>query len=242
MTLSLQAVDTALRRQGLALRGAFHPEPEDAVPPWREGIPARTLCLAGNRGGSLWSTFSRSNEYREGIPDPLDTWSRRVLEDVAARLGARALFPFGGPPFLPFLRWAQRAEDVHPSVMGPLIHPELGLWHAYRGALVFGEELPLPETGRTASPCDRCPDRPCLGACPVAAVRPGEFAVDRCAAHLVSHPRGDCASEGCLARRACPVGREHAYGPEQARFHLARFAAAWARRQPGGEPERARER
>jgi hypothetical protein len=28
---------------------------------------------------------------------------------------------------------------------------------------------------------------------------------------------------GCRARRACPVGAEHAYGPEQANFIMAAF-------------------
>jgi hypothetical protein len=31
---------------------------------------------------------------------------------------------------------------------------------------------------------------------------------------------------GCLARRACPVGQAHVYGPAQARFHMAAFLAA----------------
>jgi len=35
---------------------------------------------------------------------------------------------------------------------------------------------------------------------------------------------------GCLARRACPVGAEHAHQPAQAAFHMRAFLAA---RRPG---------
>jgi hypothetical protein len=33
-------------------------------------------------------------------------------------------------------------------------------------------------------------------------------------------------SAGCRARRACPVGAEHAYGPEQANFLMRAFLRA----------------
>jgi hypothetical protein len=36
-------------------------------------------------------------------------------------------------------------------------------------------------------------------------------------------------SGGCLARRACPVGREYAYDPAQARFHMQAFLAAMSK-------------
>ena len=48
-----------------------------------------------------------------------------MIEALARELGGKALFPFGGPPFLPFQRWAQRAEPVHSSPIGLLIHPRL---------------------------------------------------------------------------------------------------------------------
>ena len=124
---------------GLIVRGGFHPDTSDGVP----GNPG-TLVLIGNAGPAMWEVFAK--EHRGG-PDPLDAWTRTVLGGVAAKLGATALFPFDGPPYLPFQRWAMRAEAVFPSPIGPLIHPEYGLWHAYRGALAFAEALDLPERG-----------------------------------------------------------------------------------------------
>src|SRR4030095_137820 len=49
-------------------------------------------------------------------------------------------------------RWAMRAEAVAPSPLGILIHPDYGLWHAYRGALAFAERLALPPRGARPLP------------------------------------------------------------------------------------------
>ena len=220
------AVGAAIERAGLAVRGGFHPGPEDGVPRLRTGEEAVTLILVGNVGSSIWEPFAAAG-FIGRSEHPLDEWSREVVSGLAHGLGAEPLFPFGGPPFLPFIRWALRADTVWPSVMGPLIHPLYGLWHAYRGALSFPErfELPLPDTA-ARRPCDDCSERPCLAPCPVGAVREGAFDAAGCASWLVDRPRCECREAGCLARRACPVGREHAYVSAHAAFHMTAFAKA----------------
>lgn len=213
---------TALRRRieatGLIARGGFHPEPEDGVP----GEPG-TLVLLGNAGPGMWAAFSRA---RREEADPLDNWTRRIVIALARELGARALFPFGGPPYLPFQRWAMKAEAVRPSPIGPLIHPDYGLWHAYRGALAFEERLTLPAPDRRPSPCESCADKPCLTSCPVKALAPGAYDVPACVDHISSMEGADCLETGCRARRACPVGRESVYVPAQAGFHMGHFRRA----------------
>jgi hypothetical protein len=62
------------------------------------------------------------------------------------------VFPFERP-YLPFQRRAMRAEACYPSPLGLLIHPDYGLWHGYRGALLFAAAIELPPSGRRASPC-----------------------------------------------------------------------------------------
>lgn len=203
---------------GLIPRGGFHPEPSDGVP----GNPA-TLVLIGNAGPAMWEAFAK---HRDEGPDPLDAWTRTVLGGVAAKLGAVALFPFDGPPYLPFQRWAMKAEAVFPSPIGPLIHPEYGLWHAYRGALALSEPLDLPARTEADNPCEDCAARPCLTACPVNALSPGAYDVPACVAHVDSDDGQDCLDLGCAARRACPVGRDHTYVPPQARFHMDHFRRA----------------
>jgi len=219
---TLSEVETALRARGLEPRGAFHPDAADAVPARSGGGPTRALLLAGSVGASLWHTFARE---RRAEPDPLDRWSERVLREVAAQFDAEVVLPSDGPPHPPFLRWAQRAEPVHPSPLGLLIHPDHGLWHAYRGALGFAERFAAPERDERPSPCASCRERPCLAACPVAAFTAAGYDDAACAAHLESGAGAACIESACRARAACPVGREQRYPTEQARFHMRAFLA-----------------
>ncbi len=129
-----------------------------------DGRAAGTLLLLGWTGGVQWPVFAASPELADGAPHPLDRWSRRVIGGLAAEFAAMALYPFGGPPFQPFLRWAPRAEAVHASPLKLLIHPDWGLWHAWRGAMAFAERLDLPTPDRRPSPCETCAARPCLAA------------------------------------------------------------------------------
>ena len=162
----IETMLSAIRRTGLIPRGALRLDDSERV---GELADMRTIVLAGMAGRDGWDAFAASPEARDGADDPLDRWSRRVIERLARELGGKALFPFGGPPFLPFQRWAQRAESVHSSPIGLLIHPHYGLWHSYRGALGFREELAVPEPAAVPSPCVSCTGRWCLSACPVGA-------------------------------------------------------------------------
>jgi ferredoxin len=205
---------------GVACRGGFHPTPEDGVPAVTAGEPARTVVLLGFTGGRQWRHFTLSPEYRDGEPQPLDRWSRRIIGALARRFGARELYPDTGPPWWPFQRWARRAEALHVSPLGILIHPEFGLWHAYRGALVFAQPFAVPQMPAWPHPCERCAGKPCLSSCPVEAIAPARFERALCMRHVASPAGGECRSRGCLARRSCPVGAAHRYGPEQAAFHM----------------------
>jgi hypothetical protein len=216
----IETAFSAIKRAGLVPRGAFKLDDRERV---GELADMRTIVLAGMAGREGWKTFAASPEASDGFADPLDRWSRRLIESLARELGARALFPFRGPPFLPFQRWAQRAEPVHFSPIGLLIHPYYGLWHAYRGAIGFPEELAVPEPAPVPSPCETCSGRWCLKTCPVGAFSEAAYDAAACAGHLRSTAGGDCMAEGCRARRACPVGAEHAYGPEQASFLMRAF-------------------
>jgi hypothetical protein len=159
------------------------------------------------------------------VTNPLDRWSREVIEAAAAEFGARAAFP-SDRPYLPFQRWAAEAEGLKASPLGILIHPEYGLWHAYRGALLFDRALDLPPPVPRPHPCDDCRAKPCLSACPVGAFDGESYDVATCRSHVNSGRGSACLSGGCLARHACPVGRAYAYGEPQQRFHMTAFAAA----------------
>ncbi len=225
MPVDLDRLRESAQARGLLVRGGFHPEPDDDVPPLADGRAAGTIVMLGSAGGSLWPHFRAAPEAR--LADhPLDAWTRRVAGALAEEWGATVLFPFGGPPHFPFQRWARRAEPVHHSPLGLLIHPEYGLWHAYRAALAFSARIPLPPRRTSPSPCATCTDKPCLAACPVGAFTTDGYDVPGCAAHIRTEAGSECMTRSCLARRACPVGREYAYGPEHAQFHMAAFLRA----------------
>lgn len=211
---------TAVERAGFVPRGAFRLEDDERI---GELADVRTIVLAGMAGREGWDAFAASPEASDGGKDPLDRWSRRVIEVLAGELGAIALFPFGGPPFWPFQQWARRAEPVHPSPIGILIHPRYGLWHSYRGVLGFRQALDVPDPEAIPSPCESCPGRWCMKACPVGAFSADDYDVAACVGCLKSAAGADCMGLGCRARRACPVGAEHAYGAEQANFFMQAF-------------------
>jgi hypothetical protein len=224
----LASIDERVRQAGLALRGVFHPNSADGVPSSVDDRPARTLVLVGWTGRFGFDAFNVSPEAADGKPHPLDRWSKRVIDALAEAFGAWPLYPFGGPPYHPFQRWAERADQVSPSPLGLLIHPCWGLWHSYRGALAFASHLAFEPQEARPSPCKSCMGRPCLSACPVGAFTPGSYDAAACADHLRTPAGRECLARGCLARRACPVGREHAYDEAQARFHMRAFLAARA--------------
>ncbi len=235
--LTLAALEDVLAARGLTPRGAFHPTEIDEVPTLADGRPAATLVLAGNAGPAMWDAFARArgDDPRLAGAHALDEFSRIVLGEIAGQFGALALLPNDGPPYYPFQRWAMRAEPLHASPLGILIHPEYGLWHGYRGALAFAERLDLPPPDSRPSPCATCADRPCLSTCPVGAFtvtdtesgRESNYDVPACIAHIESAEGADCRDEGCRARRACPIGRDFIYAPAQAAFHTAAFVKAY---------------
>ena len=211
----------ALVSAGLFVRGGFHPGPDDQVPALPDGSAAQTVLLIGNAGPAMWRAF------RAAVPDvtgraPLDGWLKPQILAAARGTGAHALFPNDGPPFIPIQRWALRADSVHTSPIRLLIHPEFGLWHVYRAALLFAERLEAPRRAESASPCDSCAKKPCLRACPVDAFADG-FDMAGCVAHVESEAGRNCKERGCMARRACPVGRANVYPADAQAFHTAAF-------------------
>jgi len=217
-------IHSLLHPLGLLLIGSLRLGQDDPVPDIAADPPARQLLLIGNGGSSFWPQFSRSGEFSDGLADPLDRWSRRVGNQVAQALQGRAIFPFDGPPYPPFLAWAGKSGNAVSSRLSLFIHEQYGLWHAYRFALALPEKLELsPVTSGFESPCLSCADKPCLEACPVNAFSGPEYRTDLCMDYLRGDGKSACRQLGCESRRACPVGKAFTYVPEQAKFHMDAF-------------------
>lgn len=224
----LEEIRQVLSTHGLALRGGLDFAADEKAPAGPSGRQARSVVLVGNAGDRFWPHFRAwLADQPSGLPDPLDAWSRQVLEAVSLSSGARVVMP-NERPFQPFQQWAKRAEGLNASPLGILIHPEFGLWHAYRGALLFDRPLAAEEGERSSEVpihlCETCVGKPCLNACPVGAFGDG-FDYRSCLSHIVSPGGASCMDGGCLARNACPHDG-YRYGVEFQGFLMNAFRDA----------------
>jgi hypothetical protein len=181
----------------------------------------QTLLLLSPHEPAFWPAFQATPEARDGRPDPMDRWSSRVITDWAEEIGATPLFPFGGPPYHPFIAWALASGRVHSSPLGMIVHPMAGLFLSFRGALALPVACDTPAV--CPHPCNNCPDQPCRDACPVGAFASGSYDVPLCKDYLRSEEGNDCMSKGCAARRACPIGRTYGRLETHSAFHMSYF-------------------
>ncbi len=210
--MDLAEIEERVAAHRLAVVGGF------AVAPGEAGFPAgtRSLLLLGP-GAGFWPHLRAEADWSEA--DPIDQWSRQVIGRLACDIGAKALFPFGGPPYHPFYAWALRTGRIWQSPVTLLVHDRQGLWISFRGALALKEEVAAPPGTR---PCDGCA-APCLTACPPAALTREGYDVPACHDFLDLPEGSDCLAGGCLVRRACPASQAYDRMPEQSAFHMARF-------------------
>ena len=209
--LTLTDIETSASRMQLAVMGG-------GTTNLPEGI--ETLILLGPLEPGFWPYFTASDEYRDQAADPLDRWSTRVVGALADSLGGHPFFPFGGPPYQPFLRWAQESGRAHASPVGLLVHDTAGMMVSYRGAIGFSYEISMPKP--ELNPCESCADTPCVTACPVDALGGETYDVDGCKADL-DRPGNDCMARGCAVRRACPISQTYARLEDQSAFHMRAF-------------------
>ncbi|AZL58755.1 ferredoxin [Tabrizicola piscis] len=212
---SLSTLTARLSAERLEVLGGFAVDQDEA------GLPAgtRTVLLLGPLEPGFWPHLTAQPEW-DGQPDPVDRWSRRVIGRLACDLGAKALFPFGGPPYHPFYAWALRTGQVWDSPVRLLVHARQGLMVSFRGALALKEAVAVPAPA--PRPCDTCP-APCLTACPAKALTGAGYDVPACHAFLNRAEGQDCMTGGCQVRRACPLSQSYARLPKQSAYHMRQF-------------------
>src|SRR3990167_4612613 len=128
-------------------------------------------------------------------------WTAGRGGGMACDLGAKALFPFGGPPYHPFYQWALRTGRVWDRPVRLLVQAEQGLMVSFRGVLALKQVIEVPAVA--ARPCDSCA-KPCLAACPAGALGAAGYDVPACHGFLDSAAGADCMNFGCAGRRGFP--------------------------------------
>ncbi|TQM94195.1 ferredoxin [Roseinatronobacter monicus] len=199
----------------LAVMGAFH----KGAAPLPDGV--ETLVMLGPREPGFWASFTQSAEYCDTRPDPIDRWSRRIIDGLASDLGAQAFYPFATSPPHPFYTWAKATGRAWSSPVQFLVHDVAGLWLSYRGALGFATRLDLPPAP-AHSPCTECA-QPCITACPVGALVQTGYDLPACHTFLDQPAGQGCMTGGCMVRATCPVSRTYGRAPDQSAFHMRHF-------------------
>lgn len=212
--MTLAQIELMAARHHLAVLGGFACENDESLP---KGT--RSVLMLGPGEPGFWAHVQSQPEW-DGAPDPMDRWSRRVIGNMACDLGAKALFPFGGPPWQPFYRMALRTGRVWDSPVRILVQAEQGLMVSFRGALALREVIDLPSV--VARPCDTCV-KPCLTACPTAALTGDGYDVPACHRYLDTESGQDCMNRGCAVRRACPLSESYARLSQQSAYHMGKF-------------------
>ncbi len=211
-------IEQACQAKGLIIYGALHPAQQPV-----EQLSTGTLILLGT-GQGFWPGFTASPEYQDGQRHPIDRWSYRVITALAERFDATAYFPFGAPPYTPFVNWALTSGRAFTSPSQMMVHDTVGLLTSYRGALHLASEIPIDAPPLGQSPCAHCTSKNCINTCPVQAMVDNlPYQVAACKDHLDSPEGHPCRSGGCMARQACPISAGAVRDPAQSAHHMRYF-------------------
>ena len=116
MSDTLEFLQRILKKKGLEVVCYFNPDRSDSVCP-----TIRTIILIGTKEPHFWYIFKKSKQYREKKKDPLDRWSKKILQKIALNFDAKPFFPFEAP-FQPFIAWAKECNTMSSSPVGLLVH------------------------------------------------------------------------------------------------------------------------
>jgi epoxyqueuosine reductase len=214
--MNISYLNTSLFSFGLKNLGGFNLNSKE-----KNLYGVESIILVGPQEPVFWEKFKDSKEYRLGIEDPLDSWSKRVIGLISTEFKARAFFPFEGPPYMPFYSWAIKTGECFKSPVNLLVHRESGLFVSFRGAIGFEKKIDINKSKKASSPCLAC-HKPCATSCTVSALTVDGYDVPKCISYISQSEQKDCRS-GCLVRRSCPVGK--GLRPiEQSKFHMSKFA------------------
>ncbi len=186
--------------------------------------PYHSLVLLGNAGPKFWPALTK---FGMKTTDPVDYFSRVLAQQFIDRYlnAASSLILYPQEYNIPLQTLGTLAGWHHPSPLGIGINATYGLWFAYR--VVFLTAAPLPDIRQSLgpSPCDACPDTPCLTACPAQAVQGiNKFNMPACFDFRLQE--NSLCQDYCLSRLACPIAPEYQYPLEQFTYHYTHALAS----------------
>ena len=207
--ITYASINEKLKDNGLILRGGFKQDDQ-------------TTLLIGPDEPAFWKYFRNSSEYQDGLPDPMDRFSKRVIGQLSSEINSKAVYPSDGPPYAPFYSWAVLTGKAFVSPLKLLVHEDVGLMISYRGALILYQSIEIP-INCEKSPCETCRE-PCKSACPVDAFKVLSYDSSACKSYLsIETGQHMCSENGCHVRTSCPLSATNGRHPEQTKFHMKAF-------------------
>lgn len=225
-----------------------------------------SLLLIGNHGPSMWRQLQqRQQRLGRVFADPVDDYvqdiiSERLRETLPHQHGS-ILYPRNRLdahlPHVPLQQLGTLAGWHHTSPLGIGIHPEFGLWFAYRALVCIdcalspatwadGQRSGIPKPANQLSSqlteptthtspsasltiCDSCQSRACQTACPAGAITFGQLPDMQLCSSYRLRENSPCANQ-CLARKACPAGEASRYDDAQTAHHYSLSLAGMRKR------------
>ena len=207
--ITYTSINDKLKNNGLILRGGFNQDDQ-------------TTLLIGPDEPDFWKYFRNSSEYKDGLLDPMDRFSKRVIGQLSSKISSKAVYPSDGPPYAPFYSWALSTGKAFVSPLKLLVHEDVGLMISYRGALILDQSIEIP-INCEKSPCETC-EAPCKNACPVDAFKETSYDSYACKSYLsIKTGQNMCSGNGCHVRISCPLSAKNGRHPEQTKFHMKAF-------------------
>ena len=185
-----------------------------------DDFPSLTqLLLIGHGGPTLWENIERSGFHSD---DPVDDYTvetiSRYFDEYLPGHAMHFVYPSPAPIGLRDLGMLAGWHHNSPFRVG--VNSEWGPWFAYRAVVLTDTDFDITPTIEAASPCVKCPDKPCITACPAGALLGGDLNLDKCVEFRILED-SPC-EDTCLARESCPVGSEHRYSDAQIYYHYGR--------------------
>ena len=162
--------------------------PEDLYP-FTQDQKNKTLCLLASGGKKLWENLPHPLTIED---HPIESFSKKVMMKFASDFlkdDIEILYP-ADSSILPLQKIGRAMNLCRQSPIGIDIHPDYGLWFAFRGIFLTNLEISTPTPKTFESPCDSCSDRPCMN-----------------------------FTNKNQARLNCPIKTQHRYCDEQITYH-----------------------
>lgn len=179
----------------------------------------KQLILIAHCGPKLWHCLKENSLLLQQSSNPIDDFTTGSINSWFKQhhpaLRKKVIYP--STQLIPLQELGQLAHWHYPSPFLVGINNLHGTWFAYRAAILCNSDFINPTPIKSHSPCNTCQSKVCITQCPAQAISEEAFDMNACL-HYRKQENSLC-QHTCLARTACPVGKDHQYSDQQMQYH-----------------------